>query len=207
MGDALKKIVTLMMVGLLAVGVLGPASAKKKKPKKPPAPTPVELQFFLRSDADCAAPFLSLTDAEDGDCIYGDDGLADVYQDSGLLDMVDHYVAADGVPLTLDPTRKVTGSIGIRGWNGTGVGAAEIEITLIATIAGEEKELGTYSESYTAGPQETKTITFEMAPDAALAGAVVEGLQLDVYAHGTVVGGRGVEHDEPVSFIKVPALQ
>lgn len=201
----MKKILVLLVVGALAVGVLGPAAAKKKK--KPKAPVPVELQYFLRTDADCAAPFLSLKDAEDGDCIYGDGGLADVYSQSGLLDMTSHYVAADGLPVTLDPTRHVTGEVAIRGWNGTGVGAAEIEFTLIATIAGEEKELGTYSESYTAGPQETKVIAFEMTLDPALAGATVEALTLDVNAHGVTVGGRGVEHDEPVSSIQVPALQ
>lgn len=101
--------------------------AKKKKPKKLPAPVPAALQFFLRSDADCAAPFLSLTDAEDGDCIYDDD--VDNDEDG----------AADGVPLTLDTMPKVT--------------------------------------------------TLDSAPA------------------GATVGGRGVEHDEPVSSIQVPALQ
>jgi hypothetical protein len=101
----------------------------------------------------------------------------------------------------------VTGSISLRGWNGAGVGAAEIDLTLIATIAGEEVELGSYQESYTAGPQETKVITLDLALDPKFAGAVVEGLKLDVFSHGNTAGGRGVEQDEPVSSITIPAFQ
>lgn len=203
----MKRFVVLALTAALVVGLLGPADAKKKKPKPPKAPTPIELQFLLRMDADCVAPFLSLTDAEDGDCVYGDGGVNDVYLESGVLDPVMHYVAADGLPLTLDASRHVTGSIGLRGWNGSGVGPAEIDIVLFGTIAGEEVQLASYQESYTAGPDETKIITLDLAIDPKFAGAIVEGLKLDVYSHGPTAGGRGVEHDEPLSFIKIPALQ
>lgn len=203
----MKKLIVLGLVSGLVLGVFGPADAKKKK-KKPAAPVPVELQFFLRTNGDCDAPFLSLTDGEDGDCVYGDGGIVgEVYQETGLLDMVNHYAATDGLPLQLDTSRPLAGSIGVRGWNGAGVGQAEVEFTLFGTIAGEEVELGTYSESYTAGPQETTVFELNVELDAKYAGATVEGLKLDVYIHGATIGGRGVEHDEPVSFIKVPALQ
>lgn len=199
----MKRFFVLALSASLLVGVLGVAEAKKKKPKKAAA---TQVQFFLRSDADCLAPFLSITDAEDPDCIYGDGGFNDLYTETGLLDTTNHYVASDGLPLKLDVGRHVTGIIGLRGWNGSGVGPAEIDIKLIGTIAGEEVELATYSEAYTAGPQETKTITLDLAIDPKFTGAILEGLKLDVYSHGMTAGGRGVEHDEPVSSITIPAF-
>jgi hypothetical protein len=201
-----KKTIILVLVAILGISLIGPATAKRKK-RKPKAPVPVELPYFLRMDAECTAPSLSLVDAEDPDCVYGDGGLADAYQEAGLLDMVAHYVAADGLPFVLDTARHVTGSIGIRGWNGAGVGDAQVDITLFGTIAGEEVELGTYSEAYTPLPQETKVIELDLEIDPAFAGATIEGLKLDIYSHGLTLGGRGVEHDEPVSMIKVPALK
>lgn len=201
----MRKVIVMLLVVALGLSIAAPATAKKKKKKV--KPVPVELEFFLRMDADCEAPFLSLTDGEDGDCIYGDGSLNDFYQESGLLDTVAHYVAADGLPLKLDPSRPLGGSIAIRGWNGAGVGAAEIDITLFGTIAGEDVELATYSESYTAGPQEIKVIELDLELNPEFAGAVVEGLTLDVFAHGMTLGGRGVEHDEPISLIKVPAFK
>ena len=200
----MKKTVIFMLTAALAFSLIGPADAKKKKPKKTAPATPVSLQFYLRSDEACEAPFLSLTDAEDGDCIYGDTGFYDALGD----DFTQNYVAADGVPLVLDVTKPVTGSIGIRGWNTAGgVGMAEIDLVLLATIGGEEKELGTYNEAYTVGPAETHMVEFEMALDPALAGLTVETLTLAVNSHGTTAGGRGVEHDEPVASMTIPALK
>lgn len=68
-------------------------------------------------------------------------------------------------------------------------------------------ELGSYSETYTAGPQETHAIQLDMPLDPKFAGVTVDSLKLDIYSHATRVGGRGVEHDDPVSFITIPAFQ
>ncbi|MEA2452647.1 MAG: hypothetical protein QOG04_1357 [Actinomycetota bacterium] len=200
----MKRFLVLALSASLVLGVIGVAEAKKKKPK---APVPVSLQFFLRADADCVAPTLSLTDGEDGDCIYGDGGLNDLYLQSGALDPVMHYVASDGLPLTLDAGRHITGTIGLRGWNGAGVGSAQVDIVLFGTIAGEEVELGSYQETYTAGPQEVKAIALDLVIDPKFAGAIVSALKLDVYSHGQTAGGRGVEHDEPISSITIPAFK
>lgn len=208
----MRKIVTLALAGLLAFALLGPASAaKKKKPKKPPAPVPVELQFFLRAEESCAEAYLSLTDGEDVDCLYSDSFLNPLYAGpvggATGIDPVIHYTAADGVPLTLDTTRKVAASIATRGWNQTGVGVSEWEFALVGEVAGEEKVLATHTVSTTTGPAEPSLLEFEMELDPALAGAVVDTLRLDVMIDGTFVGGRGIEHDEPASTIKVPALK
>lgn len=204
----MKKLLIFGAVAALVLGLLGPADAKKKK-KKPPAPVPIELQYFLRATESCGdGPFLSLTDAEDVDCVYGDAALNPVYgATGGLVDPVLHYPAQDGLPLKLDPSRPVTAAISTRGWNSTGAGISEWTFTLIATIGGEEKEIATHSLSQTTGPSEVKVEEFEMELDAALDGAVVEAIRLDIYVEGVMVAGRGVEHDEPVSSIKIPAFQ
>ncbi|HEX2293688.1 MAG TPA: hypothetical protein VHN37_00065 [Actinomycetota bacterium] len=203
----MKKVITIGLAGLLAVSLLGPAAAAKKKKKKPPAPAPVELQFFMRRDdcnTDADNPHLSLTDAEDFDCIPSAT-LNNVY---GPEIATDVYPAADGVPLTLDPTRKVTGSLSLRSWNGAGIGIVDVDIKLLGVIAGEEKELGAVQTSYTAVPAETAVVTYEIELDPALAGAVAEGLTLTVFTHGANAGiAGGVEHDDPPSWVKVPALQ
>ena len=212
----MKKLVTIAVVGALAFGLLGPAEAKKKK--KPKAPVPVEVQFFLHTEENCEVFSLTLTDGEDAtDCAFVID---DMFNDDPLPiqgPVVDSYTASEGVPLKLDPTRKVTGSITLRGTGGSlagqpielGMGNAEVDLTLKATIAGEEKVLGTYTESYTVlAPNQRHQIDFELTLDPALAGTTIDALVLDVFTHGTVVGGRGVEHDAEVPpSIKVPALQ
>lgn len=203
----MRKIVIFMLVGLLGVAVLGPAAAKKKKPKKPAAPVPVELQYFLRAPESCTTDsFLSLTDGTDADCVYVDSATNAVATAAGL-DAWMHYPAVDGLPLTLDTARKVVATIATRGANGTGAGPTSFEFVLVGTVAGEEKELARHTESGTFGPGEIKTMEFEMTLDPALAGAILEGLRLDVYVEGPALVGRGIEHDEPVSSIKVPALK
>ncbi|MDQ3914528.1 MAG: hypothetical protein M3323_04230 [Actinomycetota bacterium] len=207
----MKKLVTLGVVAVLALGLIGPADAKKKKKKKPAA-APVEVQYFLRMDEDCDAPFLSLTDGEEtSDCFFAVDDMFNEYPQAQAAfgDPVDRYVAADGLPLTLDTSRTVTGSFTVRGWSGVGgVGLAEVDVTLVATIAGEEKEIGTFNHSYTAGPLHEEEIAFEMTLDPALAGVEVEGLTLGVHTHGNVVLGRGIEHDSDVPpSVKIPALK
>jgi hypothetical protein len=219
-GVSMKKLVTIVLVGLLAFGLLGPASAKKKKAKKPPAPVPVEMKFFLRTEPSCEAPFLSLTDGEDeSNCFFGFDDMLNEYPQAEPVigDPVDHYVAADGVPLKLDTTRKVVGSFQIIAYPSSrvsgqpvwfGMGNAEVDVTLKASIAGEEKVLGTFTKAYTAGPSHTEVVDFEFLLDPALQGATVDSLTLDVWTHGTVVFGRGIEHDsDPAPFVTVPALQ
>ena len=202
----MKKLMTFSLVAVLAFGLLAPAEAKKKKPK--PAPAPVELQFFMRADEGCEAPYLSLTaGTADDSCYYGVNDMFNEYPSNPLAgDPVDHYVATDGVPFTIDPTRKVTGTVEISAWNGLGMGAGEVDVTLLGTIAGEEKELGTFHEAYTGEPDTNHVSNFEIELDPALAGVVIEGLTLDVYVHGVVVGGRGPEHNG-LSFVKVPAIQ
>lgn len=200
----MKKVVTLAVVAALALVVVGPADAKKKKPKKL---SPAAVQYFLRTAEDCTAPFLSTTDGEDVDCIYGDTGFSAVGEAAGE-DWSMTYVASDGLPLVLDTAGKVTGSMAIRGWNTAGgIGEAEVDLVLSATIAGEEKEIGTFNHAYSAGPAHVETIEFEMVLDPALAGVTLDGMSLNVYAHGLTVGGRGVEHDDVVPSITIPALQ
>ena len=206
----MKKTITLALVALLAFSLVGPAAAKKKKPKPAPAPVPVELQFFMRRDdcgtADADNPHLSLTDAEDADCGYTTTPANEVLSQFGVRETIS-YPAADGLPLTIDATRKVTGSISLRNFNSAGAGAVDVDLALVGTVAGEDKILGEFTTSYVALPATVEEIPYEMEIDPALNGVVVEGLRLDYFPHGVMVGIAGmIEHDDPVSYVKVPAL-
>ena len=213
----MKKIITIALAGALTLAIVGPAVAKKKKPKTPPAPTAVELQFFMRR-ADCGAAddftHLSMTDADDVDCPGGDAMLYDVYNESGLIRPANVYPAIDGVPFTLDSTRKVSGSISIGGaltpgqLYGVGAGNVEVDIDLLASVGGGElSSLGTASGSFIQLPGQTTQFTYEIELDPALAGQAVSELALDVFIHGAGAGFPGmVVHDEK-SILKVPALK
>src|SRR5687768_3422519 len=149
---------------------------------------------------------LSLMDGTDGACWAVDAGI--LYElieqaaqngapfDSSIL--WEQYPAEDGVPLTLDAAKPITGEIHLYGGDcvvdpacspvGLSAGEATFRIRVIATIAGEEKEIGTYEETFTATPGETYTIKPEVKIDPALQGALVEAFRVDVFRGGTAYG-------------------
>lgn len=214
----MKRILILALTAVLAFSVVGPAAAKKKKPK-PAAPAPIEMKFFLRTEPECATFSLSLIDGEDeSDCYYGIDDMFNEYPEAkpAIGDPVDHYIATEGLPLKLDPSRKVVGSLSIAAYGATvqgqrawaGIGNAEVDVTLKAEIAGEEKVLGTFSKAYFAPPNHLEVVDFEFTLDPALAGAVADSITLDVWTHGNVLFGRGIEHDsDPAPFVTIPGLK
>jgi hypothetical protein len=107
----------------------------------------------------------------------------------------------------LDAQKPVTGTISIRSGNGAGAGNPTLDLTLVGTSDGEEKELGTFSESYTATPTGVYTFEYEMEGVAELHGATFESLALHALCHGLMVGFHCViEHDEPISSLTVPTL-
>jgi hypothetical protein len=206
-----KRFVALVLAGLLAFVIAGPASSKKK-PKPKPKLKKVSVQFFLHTEEGCSGQYLlTLADGEDAtDCFFGVDDMLNEYPEAepAIGNPVDSYVASEGVPLTLDASRKVTGTMTLVGWAGTGVGDAEVDITLKATIAGEEKEIGTLNHAYSPGPEHAETVEFEFTIDPTLNKAVADTLALDVYTHGNVLFGRGIEHDSEVPpSLTVPALK
>ena len=211
-----------MVVAVVSASLLGPAEAKKKKPKPPPAPAPVQVgaAYFLRRDGDdCADPaavFLSLVDAEDidpGSCGNGYYGL--VGDAAGLDPMAYGTREGDGVPVTLDATKDITGLIGVKSQSqqGTvrwGVGVTTLNVELVGVVDGAEKKIGTTTVEYNVTPGDMSQIyevEFTMKPDAALDKATFTSLTLRLHNSGTSLNHGYYTTDNPASFFKMGTWQ
>ncbi|MDQ3956964.1 MAG: hypothetical protein M3273_01445 [Actinomycetota bacterium] len=215
-----RALVVGLLTALVAGSLLGPAQAKKKKPPKPVVPVQVDLSYFLRRDgADCADPthvFLSLTDAEDidpGSCgnnFYGVLGDA-----AGTTPMVYATRDADGVPVTLDATKEITGLIGVKSKSEQatarlGVGITTLHIELIGVSNGAEKTIGTADVEYQVQPgdmTQVYEVEFVMKPDTALDKAVFTSLSLSLQNTGTSHNHGYYTTDNPASYFKIGAWQ
>ena len=216
-----KTLIAVLVLALVGGSLAAPAVAKKKKKK--PAPVAVDQQFFLRDADGCETSEnqLSLTDGVDAGCWYADSGvLYDVVVGAGLLtpaDLGQSWTAVDGTPLTLDASKPIVGEISTASGAclvdggcapvGIGAGQATLDVTVFATIAGEEKELGTFSESYVVVPGAPHTSKVEIPVDAALTGQEVESLRVLTYLHGAAMGHGIIVLDDPTSFITVPSFK
>jgi hypothetical protein len=148
--------------------------------------------FYLRRD-DCGGsndnPHLSVTsgtDAGDG-CgliltVVGVGGDAD---QGAFVD----YPSRDGMPLSFDATRNVTGTIDLEGLALSGVGIAtgliQVDVTMEALVNGNGVVLGSDSESVLATPTATSyPVDFTIHPNVALDQADLSGVDLRVHVHG-----------------------
>ncbi|HVM11556.1 MAG TPA: hypothetical protein VM638_03645 [Actinomycetota bacterium] len=112
--------------------------------------------------------------------------------DGGSL--ADSYPAADGVPLTLDATKPISGVIQVSSYQpgvNAGVGMTRIDITLRGSErAGGETQIGTTSVSYTVLPgQAPVRSSWSFQPVASLDKKDFTSLELSV-----VVRGHNVMH-------------
>lgn len=206
----MRKILTTGLILSLVMGAfLFPAEAGKKK-KKPPAP--VELKFFFHGDAcDDATFLLTLSDGPDASCWFTRSGLvyeAQLAAGDDPRTLGQTFVAAEGLPFVLDMSKKITGEITTSGFQGVlGAGQPTLEVTVLGTVGGEEKELGTHSETFTVGPTQQHTTILDLALDPALAGLGFDGFSVHVFTHGASFGHGVIEMEDPPSFIVVPTLQ
>jgi hypothetical protein len=190
-----KWITLVLVVGLVAGLQLAPAEAKKKKKKV--VLESVDSILFMRME-DCAVGgFLSTTDAEDVDC-----GPTTVMVEGAELP----YPATDGIPLTLDATRPITGTITMRNFN-QAMGGGNIDLSLLVTgsSGGEDIEIGTFETTFVSVPASAETIEYEIQPAEDLDKKALDTLTLTVVCGGLIIGvSCVVEHDEPASQIVVP---
>lgn len=221
-----------MMVAVVATSLLGPAeAAKKKKPKpKPPVPAPVQAdaQYFLRRDGECGtegATFLSLVDAPDVDALSCGSLFYGVPENTPETEQTARdpisYVSreADGVPLTLDATKDVTGKIGIKSRSvaptegqgvRVGVGNATLNVELTGVTGDEEKTIGTAKVDYQVQPgalDQIYEVEFTIKPDAALDKAVFTSVELTIWNSGNSIAHGFYTTDDPSSFFKMGVWQ
>lgn len=214
-------LIALLIVGLVAGSLVAPAAAKKKKKKKP-VPVSVDQNFYLRDLDGCetAQNHLSVTDAADSGCWYVDTFVYDAFVETGLLtaaDLGQTWTTMDGTPFKFDPSKPITGEISTSSGaclvDGgcspamVGAGQATLDVVVSATIDGEAKEIGAFSESFVVVPGSPHTSKLEIPVDAALAGQQVDSLSVLTYLHGPAVGHGIIEVSDPSSFITVPSFK
>jgi hypothetical protein len=208
-----KPLIALVAIGLVAGAIAAPAQAAKKKkpkPKPPAAPVQADQKYYLvnLNDGDCAEEgmllMLDQIDVGGGcgslfggpantafDAATGDVCTPDTPVQSPVCGTISHH-AGEGLPVALDATKKITGTIFISSYTGAsenpaglGVGAATFNMRLSGTVNGEEKELGTFSAEYTVTPdKQVYEVPFEIALDAALDKAELSTLVMDLWNTG-----------------------
>ena len=143
-------------------------------------------RFYLRRDG-CGTssdnPHLSVTSGTDGG-----DGCGIVLNSVvGLGGDVDQgafvdFPAADGMPLALDASRAVSGTIDI---TGTAGGAVEVDVSLEGLVGGDGVPVGTTTTTTVLDPSVSDNpVAFTIQPGASLAGKDLQGLDLRVHIHG-----------------------
>lgn len=206
-----KPLIALVAIGLVAGAIAAPAQAKKKKPKpKPAAPVQADQKYYLvnMNEGDCASEgMLLMLDQVDvgGGCgslfagpvntalITGTQGICtpDTPVQGPICGAITH-TAGEGLPVTLDATKKITGTIFVSSYTGVSqnpaglaAGAATFHMRLVGTVDGEEKELGTFSADYTVTPdKQLYEVPFEIAIEGALDKAELSTLAVDLWNTG-----------------------
>ena len=143
-------------------------------------------RFYLRRDG-CGTsndnPHLSTTsgtDAGDG-CGLVINAVAGV---GGDVDQgaFEDFPASNGMPLALDTSRAISGTIDI---TGTAVGLVELDVSLEALVGGQGVAVGSDTESFVLDPTVSDNpVPFTIVPSAALANADLQALDLRVHIHG-----------------------
>jgi hypothetical protein len=234
----MRKLITLFLVlGLIAGLQLAPAEAKKKK-KKAPVPVQVDQKFFLRSTgctaADTNSDYLSVEDADEAvQCFYtgagirnevggqtGTVGAAGNNAVSGRDVATRYWDATDGIPLVLDASKPITGSIWTdggrcvvsvsgQGCSPAGISAGEMifDVTFVGLQGETEVEIGTFTETYQVTPGTVHELKLEIAIDPGLNGASFDSLELRTWMHGKSAGHGVINtNGDTSSFISIPAL-
>jgi hypothetical protein len=159
--------------------------------------TAAATRFYLRRDG-CGTsndnPHLSVTSGADG----GDGcglALSSFVGAGGTVDQgafVD-YPSTDGMPLTLDSSRAVTGTIDLESFRivdplAAGTGLLTVSVDLEALYQGNGVDVGSDSEQVLVTPNQTDyPVAFTIQPNGALDQADLSGLDLRVHVEGPFV--------------------
>jgi hypothetical protein len=220
----MRKALAAFLIGGLVIGVVAAPAIAKKPKKKPPKVTVTQAdeKLYLRDDDGCDTNvnYLSTQDGEDTGCWYVDTATYDPIVTTGLLtpkDLSGEWDTRDGVPFVLDGSKSIVGEISTTGGDCAADGApcspatlaagpANLDVTIVGEVGGEEKTIGTFSDSYVATPASTHTSKVEIKPDASLVGQTITNLKVFTYLHGPALFQGTVVLDDPASFITLSTL-
>ena len=176
-------------------------------------PAAAATRFYLRRDG-CGTsndnPHLSVTSGSDGG-----DGCGLVLTIVGVGGTADQgtfvdYPSTDGVPLTLDASQSVTGTIDLQSFGITdplaaGIGLVTISVSLEALYQGNGVSVGADAENVLVTPTQTEyPVPFTIRPNGALDRADLSGLDLRVHVEGPYAFS-GFIGNSGKSFTDVPA--
>jgi hypothetical protein len=156
------------------------------------AAAPGDTRFYLRRDG-CGTsndnPHLSVTNGTDAG-----DGCGLVLTIVGVGGDVDQgafvdFPSTDGMPLTLDGSRSVQGTIDLENFsidaNGIAAGLVTVDVSLEALVNGNGVSIGSDSESVLATPTATDyPVAFTIQPNGALDRTDLSSVDLRVHVHG-----------------------
>jgi len=174
-------------------------------------PTPTSQKYFVRR-ATCSTAAsdqmrLSIVQGTDsGGCgtLGSITPLNEIGSTVGVVaPAVDIYPAVDGLPLTLDASRPVTGQITLSSFQ-PGVEAGGGTVTIDITLTGDSATIGTTSVSYTVLPtQPPVASTFSIQPPASLDKRDFGAITLSVRVRG-VHAAHGYFSYNGASFVTLP---
>ena len=167
-------------------------------------------KFYLRRDG-CGSsndnPHLSVisgTDAGDG-CGSTLDMTGVTSQDTSLY--TTSFPAADGVPLVLDTSQKITGVLDFQPFVGIGdVGQMTVDFSIDGLANGGPVSVGSDAETVTLDPTASETLVdFTITPDPALGSATMGAIALNVRFEGPYAGGAFISLSGK-SYLTVPTV-
>jgi hypothetical protein len=163
--------------------------------------------YYLRRDG-CGTtndnPHLSTTNGTDAG-----DGCGLIFSAVGAGSEVDHgafvdYPASDGLPLTIDSSREVTGVITLAGIESASAGLATVDVSLEGLLNGNGIAVGSDSEQVLLVPgQSSYPVAFHLSPSALVDKADLAGLDLRIYVHGAYINS-GFIMNSGASSLSVP---
>ncbi|HEX2296791.1 MAG TPA: hypothetical protein VHN37_15970 [Actinomycetota bacterium] len=197
-----KAIVSSLVAGLVGGALLvAPAQAKKG---------PIAVNFFLRGP-DCTAEVLGLSvkdEPGDGTCGGLENGAVNgVSQAAGQPVVSQVWAAYDGLPLTLDAAKPVTGNLYAVSWVGPSAGPATVDVLIEATLGGKTVEVGAATVDYMVTPGlGASEIAFEIDVPDSLNKKKITGLRMTTTSRGYAPLQGYYEMEDPASFITIPAI-
>ncbi len=194
----------------------GQSFSQKRTPNLPvfggvtfAAANPTTKLFYVRRDG-CGTsgdnPHLSVSTGTDAGSGCGSliNGVLGVGGDADAGAFVD-YPALDGMPLSLDATRQITGTIDVQGLVGPAqAGVMEADVSLEALIDGSGVAVGSDTELVVLDPTASDNlINFTITPDATLDKKDLSGIDLRVHLHGPYTFS-GFVATNGASFVNIP---
>jgi hypothetical protein len=171
-------------------------------------PAAASTKFNLRRDG-CGTtndnPHLSTTsgtDAGDGcGLVFSIVGAGSEANKGAFID----YPATDGLPLTIDSSREVTGVLQLDGLGGASAGLVTVDVSLEGLLNGSGVAIGSDTEQVLFTPdQSSYVVPFHFSPSGVVDKADLSGLDLRVYVHGAYANS-GFIANSGASYVTVPA--